>query len=77
MEREKLIRVHNGATVVGRHYLDLVVEKRAIIELKAARAIIPLYEAQLRSYLTATDYPFGMIVNFGSLELEWQQISRL
>jgi GxxExxY protein len=76
LQREKLIRVIYGSQVVGRHYLDLVVENRAVVELKAARVIIPVYEAQMRSYLAATDYKFGLIVNFGNLDVEWKQIAR-
>src|SRR5215831_5873476 len=45
VEREKLIRVVYASSVVGRHYLDLVVENRAIVELKAMRTIIPIHEA--------------------------------
>ena len=74
VEREKLIKVMYAACIVGRHYLDLVVENRAILELKAVRAIVPVFEAQMRSYLTATDYPFGLIINFGTTELEWRQV---
>ncbi len=74
VEREKLIRVVYGSCVVGRHYLDLVVEGRVIVELKATRAIIPVYEAQMRSYLAATAFAFGLIINFGTLELEWQHV---
>jgi GxxExxY protein len=73
---EKLIRVVSASRIVGRHYFDPVVDDRAILELKATRAIIPFHEAQIRSYLTATQYPFGIIINFGAIELEWQQISR-
>jgi GxxExxY protein len=74
VEREKLIRVVYGSCVVGRHYLDLLVEGRVIVELKATRAIIPVYEAQMRSYLAATAFAFGLIINFGTLELEWQHV---
>lgn len=74
VEREKLIRVIYGSCVVGRHYLDLVVEGRAIVELKATRTIIPLYEAQMRSYLAATTFGFGLIINFGNSELEWKHV---
>ena len=74
VEREKLIRVVYGSCVVGRHYLGLVVEGRAIVELKATRAIIPVYEAQMRSYIAATKHAFGLIINFGSLELEWRYV---
>lgn len=76
VEREKLIRVIYGGSVVGRHYLDLLVERRVILELKANRCIVPFYEAQVRSYLTATEYPIGMIINFGARDLEWKQICR-
>jgi GxxExxY protein len=76
LEREKMIRVIYASIVVGRHYLDLVVESRAIVELKAARSIIPVYEAQMQSYLAATDYPLGIVINFGTLQLDWKQISR-
>lgn len=76
IQREKMVRIIYASKVVGRHYLDLVVDNRVIVELKATRAIIPLYEVQMRSYLSATEYPFGIIVNFGALELDWKQISR-
>ena len=73
VEREKLVRIFYGGCIVGRHYLDLVVESRAILELKATRAIIPVFEAQMHSYLTASEYGLGLIVNFGGAELEWSR----
>ena len=76
VEREKLIRIVYGAIVVGRHYLDLVVNNRAVVELKASRAIIPVFEAQVRSYLAATDHSFGLIINFGGTVLEWKAVNR-
>ena len=74
VEREKLIKVVYASCVVGRHYLDLLVENRAILELKATRAIVPVFEAQMRSYLSATEYPIGLIINFGTTQLEWSQV---
>jgi len=75
-EREKIIRVFYASSVVGRHYLDLVVEGRAIIELKATRSIVPVFEAQMRSYLSATEYQFGLIINFGVRDLVWKEVLR-
>jgi GxxExxY protein len=75
VEREKLIRIVYASVIVGKHYLDLVVEDRVIIELKAARAIVPVFDAQMRSYLTASPYSFGVIINFGEKELEWKEVS--
>lgn len=77
VEREKLVRIFYGGCLVGRHYLDLVVDGRVILELKATRAIIPVFEAQMHSYLTASDYGLGLIVNFGSAELEWSRSQKV
>jgi GxxExxY protein len=74
VEREKLIRVTYGDVVVGRHWLDLVVEETVILELKANRGILPVHVAQVRSYLHATRYPSGMILNFGMPDLQWEKV---
>jgi GxxExxY protein len=76
VEREKLVRITYGGRIVGRHLLDMVVEGRIILELKATRSIVPLFEAQMRSYLSATEYPVGMVINFGSCEVDWKELSR-
>jgi GxxExxY protein len=76
IEREKLIRIRYRDLVVGRHRLDLVVNQQAILELKANRSIIPLHVAQVRSYLHATEYPIGLIINFGARTLQWESVDR-
>ena len=77
VEREKLIRVVYCDTVVGRHWLDLVVEGAVILELKANRGILPVHIAQVRSYLHATTYPAGVILNFGMPDLQWEKVEPL
>jgi len=74
IEREKLIKIWYGSHVVGKHLLDLVVNETVIVELKAARGIIPVHSAQLRSYLHATGYSAGLILNFGQPELQWERL---
>ena len=74
IEREKLIKIWYGSHVVGKHLLDLVVNETVIVELKAARGIIPVHTAQLRSYLHATGYLAGVILNFGRPELQWERL---
>ncbi len=44
--------------------LDLVVENHLIVELKAVEALLPIHQAQLRTYLKVTDFPVGLLVNF-------------
>jgi len=59
------IRVYYEGEVVGEYYADLVVEGVVIVEIKAARWILPEHEAQLLNYLRATTYEVGLLLNFG------------
>ncbi len=44
--------------------LDLLVEDLIIVELKAVEILIPVYKAQLLSYLKLTGKPKGLLINF-------------
>lgn len=44
--------------------LDLLVEDLVIVELKAVEKMIPLFEAQLLSYLKLAPRPWGYLINF-------------
>jgi len=46
--------------------LDLVVEKRVIVELKAVEALLPVHTAQLLTYLKLSGYRLGLLINFNS-----------
>ena len=72
IEREKLIKIWYGSKIVGKHFLDLVINETVIIELKAARGIMPVHAGQMKSYLHATGYPIGIVLNFGMPELQWE-----
>lgn len=76
VEREKAIKVWYASSVVGKHLLDLVVDGTVIVELKANRGIVQVHMAQMNSYLHATDYPIGVVLNFGMPELEFELIHR-
>ncbi len=51
----------------------MIVEDKVIIELKAVENILPLHEAQIISYLTATKIPVGLLINFGSVRLVFRR----
>jgi len=51
---------------VGEYFCDLLVEEKIIIELKVAKDIDPIHEAQLLHYLKATNLKVGYIINFGN-----------
>ena len=44
--------------------LDLLVQKKVIIELKSIDAILPVHKKQLITYLKLTDLKLGMLINF-------------
>lgn len=44
--------------------LDLVVEDRILLELKAVERLLPIHEAQVITYLRLSRLPVGLLVNF-------------
>jgi len=65
-EIEFPIPVHFRSQNVGSFYADILVERKVILELKVARGIEPIHEAQLLNYLRATDIELGLVFNFGT-----------
>lgn len=65
VERERQVPiVYRRQTIRGRLKLDLLVEDRVIIEVKAADKSNPIFLAQLVTYLKLTGIPAGLLVNF-------------
>ena len=44
--------------------IDLLIEQRVIVELKAVDALTPLHKAQLLSYLKLSSLELGLLINF-------------
>jgi len=59
------INVMYGNEIVGEYYADILVEDKIILELKAIKTIKKQKEAQLLTYLTATNIEVGLLLNFG------------
>ena len=55
VERQKDISVFFRGKVVGAFKVDLIINKKVILELKAVNTINPAHEAQLINYLKATN----------------------
>jgi GxxExxY protein len=54
--------------------LDLLVEDLVIVELKAVETIIPVYRAQLLSYLKLAGKPKGLLINFNCMNIKDQLV---
>jgi GxxExxY protein len=55
---------YRGLVLDACYRLDLVVEDRLVLELKAVDQLLPLHRAQLLSYLRLSNYPVGLLMNF-------------
>ena len=44
--------------------MDIVVEDKVVIEVKAVEKLIPVHEAQLLSYLKLGNRSIGLLMNF-------------
>ena len=52
-------------TELGEGYrIDLLVEDKLVVEIKAVESLIPLFEAQLLTYLRLSGKTLGLLINF-------------
>jgi GxxExxY protein len=76
-ERQKPLPVHYKDVKLDCGYrLDLVVEGKIIIELKAVESLLPIHEAQLLTYLKLSGLTLGLLINFNVVMLK-QGIKRI
>jgi GxxExxY protein len=69
VKQQEPIKVHYDGTIVGDYAADLLVEDGVIVELKVAKGVEPVHEAQLLNNLRATGARVGLILNFGTPRL--------
>ncbi|TAL27278.1 MAG: GxxExxY protein [Alphaproteobacteria bacterium] len=55
---------YNGRQVPADFRIDLVVDNKILIELKAVEQLHSVHEAQMYSYLKMSGLPLGFLVNF-------------
>ena len=56
--------VYKGVKLDCGFRIDVLVEERLPLELKAVEALLPIHEAQLLTYLRLGKYPLGLLMNF-------------
>jgi GxxExxY protein len=64
---------HKGYRI-GRFFVDVLVDGKLLLELKAGAELRPIDKAQVITYLKVTGLKLGMLVNFGGEELEIERI---
>ena len=66
---------YKGKNLGGYLKLDLLVNDIIIVEEKAVEDMIPLYKAQLLSYLKLAGKPKGLLINFNCQNIKEQMVS--
>ncbi len=65
VKQQEPINVTYDDHVVGQYYVDLWVDGRILVELKAVQTLTREHEVKLVHYLTATNIDNGLLLNFG------------
>jgi len=65
VECEKLIDVWFEGTKVGHYRVDMLVENKVIVEIKATERLVAADRKQLLNYLRASRMEVGLLLNFG------------
>ncbi len=65
VERQKSLPVTYRSVKIDCGYrIDLLVENKVVVELKAVERLEKIHEAQLLSYLKLSGYSVGLLINF-------------
>ena len=70
VERERRVHLeYRGHPVGAPLKVDLVVDDRLIVEVKAVERLHPVHLAQVITYLKLTGFPTGLLMNFNATTL--------
>lgn len=74
VDMEKVFDLTYKGKKIGNHRLDLIVEDKVVVELKTVERFAPHHTAQLLSYLKASGYKLGILVNFSKAKVEYRRV---
>ena len=74
VEQQKTIPLAYREIPIGEHRLDLLVEGKIVVELKAISALQDIHFAIVRSYLKAACLEHGLLLNFATMPLTVKRV---
>ena len=78
VESKRRVRIeYKGRPASDDLTLDLLVDNRLVVEIKAVEKIHPIHIAQVVSYLKLTGHPAGLLINFNTTSLQAGGLKRL
>lgn len=64
-EKEAQVNVlYKGKSFTTKLRADLIVEKQLILELKSVQEMLPIFEAQIMTYMKLANIELGLLINF-------------
>lgn len=64
-EKQKEIPIEYKGIILNTKYrIDIIAEKKLILEIKACENLMPIHEAQILTYLKLTRCKVGLLINF-------------
>lgn len=78
VERQKSLPITYKDVHLDHGYrIDLLVENKVVVEIKAVDALLPIHQAQVLSYLRFSGCKIGLLLNFNVTLLKKDGIRRL
>jgi GxxExxY protein len=65
-EHQKQLLAYYKGHLVGEYRVDLVVEGLVVVEVKSVERPVPVFEAQLLTYMRLMEKRVGLLINFNS-----------
>jgi len=64
VQQREISLQYKGVRLHSAYRIDLLVEGRLVVEVKATEAVTPIHHAQLLTYLKLLHLRFGLLINF-------------
>ena len=75
-QRQLPVRICYQGSVIGMHRIDLIIDRKVVVELKAVKEITDAHLATCLSYLKATELYVGLIINFAEARTRVKRVMR-
>ena len=70
-ERQKELNInYDGILLQNAYRIDLLVENKIMLELKAVDELKPIHTAQLLTYMKLSNIHIGLLINFNTINLQ-------
>ena len=74
VREQQIVISYKGKQLRKTYQADFICYNNIIVELKALSELSSLHQSQLINYLKVTNFPLGILVNFGQRSLESKRV---